>query len=330
VHREGEGSDPGETPSEPRPRPPAAWMTALRGTAEPAFAVIFASTLTLALTVPLLPTAVEAEMPLRAAGGPGTVLPATELASRVAALGLARRVEVVLKDGTDHLVLYEAEEGVDRRLAQAAREAGYLERDVVERRVLSLERLLERDPRALSALLSIQTVVFLVTGLLLARLRARVVPVRKATALGAIATGVVGGLIALAASAAISGLLELAGLPVQEQEWLRQLFADGEAVVWLAPWILLFGPIAEEVFFRRYAFRAIAGRAGLPAGLVASSVLFALIHFNPSGFLIYLAIGVVLAAVYQRTGSLLAPVAGHVTVNAVVLVAAMVVGPSAV
>jgi hypothetical protein len=303
----------------------------LRGTAEPVFAMIFASTLTLALTVPMLPTAIEVRMPLRAAGGPGSVLPAAELAERVDRFGLARRVEVVLEDGTDHLVLYDvtSTEGLDQRLAQAAREAGYLEREIVERRVFSLEQLLERDAKALSLLLSIQTVVFLVVGLMLARLRATTALVRTARPLAAILTGIAGGLVALAASAGISSLMELVGLPVEEQEWLLQLFTDPEAMVWLAPWILLFGPIAEEVFFRRYAFRAIAGIAGLPAGLVASSVLFALIHFNPSGFPIYLVIGAVLAWVYQRTGSLLAPVAGHVTVNAVVLAAAVLYGPGA-
>jgi membrane protease YdiL (CAAX protease family) len=83
---------------------------------------------------------------------------------------------------------------------------------------------------------------------------------------------------------------------------------------------VLIAPISEEVFFRLYVFRFIAAQAGYPAGLVVSSLMFALIHFNVSGLLIYLGIGCVLAWVYHRTGRIVAPIVGHATLNGIVLI----------
>ena len=52
-----------------------------------------------------------------------------------------------------------------------------------------------------------------------------------------------------------------------------------------------------------------------------SSVLFAVLHFNPSGFLIYLAVGCAFAYAYVRTTNLLAAIAAHATYNGLVLLA---------
>ena len=47
--------------------------------------------------------------------------------------------------------------------------------------------------------------------------------------------------------------------------------------------------------------------------------MFATVHFNPSGFPIYLAIGALIAWSYERSGRFVAPIVGHVTLNAIVL-----------
>jgi membrane protease YdiL (CAAX protease family) len=299
-------------------------LVLFRAVVEPLLATFFAIALTLVLTLPFLPTVLEADVQLRPARD-AVALPTDEVARRVEDLGLARAVDVVLKRGSDHLVLRDVEdaEGLDGSLLPLLREAGYLEREIVTREVFSFERLLDLDPRTLPALMSIQAVTFLLIGLILTRARVREGPRSRSSPLRAAAAGVGGGVVALLASVVLSRLLEMVGLPVEEQEWLTQLFSDPVALAWLAPWIVLFGPIAEEVFFRRYAFRVISQSAGLPAGLLISSAMFAAIHFNASGFLVYLVIGAVLAWVYERTGRLVAPVVGHVTVNAVVLLVAV-------
>jgi membrane protease YdiL (CAAX protease family) len=320
-----------ERPNEGGPAPGGAALPprvgALQAVAESLLALLAASTLTLMLTAPLLPTAVECTIPLRA-GADGEVVAPEEVRERVLALGLAESAEVVFKDGSNHLVLHEVgePETLDVALGPLLRSSGYVERESERRQVFSLDALLDLDPRTLPALMSIQALTFLLIGALLIRLRARRAPGPRGSAARAFVIGVLGGGAAVVASAAISIGLEAIGIPVEEQAWLARLFEDPVALAWLAPWIVLIGPLSEEVFFRRYAFRVIAERAGLPAGLVVSSAMFAAIHLNPSGFLVYLAIGVILGWVYERTGRLLAPIAGHVTLNTVVLVGALFPG----
>ncbi len=128
---------------------------------------------------------------------------------------------------------------------------------------------------------------------------------------------------AFGCSLLIGLLLHLIGLPPQEQAWLRDLLEDRATILALAPWILLLVPLSEEVFFRAYVFRFVTDRAGLLVGLGISSAMFAVIHLNPSGILIYLVVGLLFAVVYARMKSLAAPVAAHATYNGLVLAAAL-------
>jgi membrane protease YdiL (CAAX protease family) len=75
-------------------------------------------------------------------------------------------------------------------------------------------------------------------------------------------------------------------------------------------------PLAEEIFFRGYVFRAMSARKGYARGLVYSSMLFGLVHFNLAAFL-PLTVGAVLLAVsYRRSGSLWTPIVAHALNNA--------------
>jgi membrane protease YdiL (CAAX protease family) len=188
--------------------------------------------------------------------------------------------------------------------------------------------LLDLDPRMLPALLAIQAVALLLVGGVLVRIRVRSALPARTSVPGALLFGVGAGGAALLASVVIGATLEALGLPVEEQEWLTRLFTEPQTVIWIAPWLVLVGPLAEEVFFRRYAYRVIAKRNGPRVGLLISSAMFAAVHFNLSGIAIYFVIGVALAWVYERTGRMLAPVVAHVTVNAVVLSVALMGSPS--
>ena len=64
-------------------------------------------------------------------------------------------------------------------------------------------------------------------------------------------------------------------------------------------------------------------RAGIVTGVVVSTALFALVHFNPTGIVVYLGIGAVLAYAYLRTGSLVTPVVAHAVHNALTLAASL-------
>ena len=75
------------------------------------------------------------------------------------------------------------------------------------------------------------------------------------------------------------------------------------------------GPIAEELFFRGVLFAAARQHLSRGWAILASGAAFSLIHTNPVGFLPILVIGSLLAYLYERTGSLAAPIAVHMLHN---------------
>ena len=87
---------------------------------------------------------------------------------------------------------------------------------------------------------------------------------------------------------------------------------------------LLFGglgaPIAEEIFFRGYLFGKFRRADCAGFGMLFSSFLFAVVHFsdpyNLPGIFLF---GVCLSWLYQRTGSLLAPILAHGVNNGIVI-----------
>jgi membrane protease YdiL (CAAX protease family) len=177
--------------------------------------------------------------------------------------------------------------------------------------------------------LSLQALVFLVVGGLLSRYRVRPEhgPARSGC-LSAAAMGAGAGLAAFLLSLLLGAVLKLLRLPVQEQAWVLELLRDREKVIELVPWMVVIVPVSEEIFFRAYVFRMLSQRAGLAAGLAISSIMFAAVHFNPSGFFIYFAIGMVLAYVYRRTSNIAAPIAGHVVHNSLVLSVLLLMPPA--
>ena len=75
------------------------------------------------------------------------------------------------------------------------------------------------------------------------------------------------------------------------------------------------GPVAEELFFRGVLFAALRRHLSRGRAILISGAAFALIHTNPVGFLPILLIGSLLAYLYERTGSLAAPIAVHIVHN---------------
>ena len=93
---------------------------------------------------------------------------------------------------------------------------------------------------------------------------------------------------------------------------------------WRAAALLVVAPLSEEFVFRGLLFGAL--RRHLPKlwAMVLSSLLFALLH-PPSAAVPLFIMGMLAAAVYQRTDSLLAPVILHFSYNAALLIFWLVV-----
>lgn len=78
---------------------------------------------------------------------------------------------------------------------------------------------------------------------------------------------------------------------------------------------IIFAPIAEEFIFRGVLLQRWAVRWNLPIGILLSSVLFGILHFNnPLGLTMF---GVIMALLYIRTRSLWVPILAHALNNIV-------------
>lgn len=249
--------------------------------------------------------------------------PFDEVVHDVEGLGLAPVVSTREVDETTRLVLdgLESAEFEQERLFAVIVAAGYQVGDLTVRRSITPARLLKMIA---APYLTLQAAVFLICGGFLSWLRSPTrMWERRAGHAAAILLGAGAGVAAFAASLMIGALLHVLGIPVREQDWIVELLSDRGTVLLLAPWIVLIVPISEEVFFRGYVFRFLTQKSGPILGFLFSSLTFAAVHFNLSGLPVYFAIGMVLAFVYFRTGSLLAPIAGHVVHNTIVLIGAI-------
>jgi hypothetical protein len=79
------------------------------------------------------------------------------------------------------------------------------------------------------------------------------------------------------------------------------------------------GPIAEEVFFRGFAYTAFKKRFGVTPAVLLSAVLFSVVHGSPVALIPIFFIGIVLAVIFERTGSLAAPIGLHCANNSAVV-----------
>ena len=79
---------------------------------------------------------------------------------------------------------------------------------------------------------------------------------------------------------------------------------------------VIIGPFVEEVVFRGLILRGLLGRWRPWTAIITSSVLFALMHFNPAQAPIALAVGLVLGWIYTRTRSIGLCIFGHALNNA--------------
>jgi membrane protease YdiL (CAAX protease family) len=133
----------------------------------------------------------------------------------------------------------------------------------------------------------------------------------------------VGLVAALGGSFLLGQLLELLGVAVEEQVDILRIVeharTSGEMrnLVVLGVAATVLAPLAEEWFFRGLLFRRLTPVVGRGIALGASALVFAAIHANPAGFVIYAWLGVVFALAIDRSGRLWVPIAVHTGNNAV-------------
>lgn len=108
------------------------------------------------------------------------------------------------------------------------------------------------------------------------------------------------------------------GGSAEETQPVLQLFAEGADVrvqLLIAVAAVLIGPIFEEIFFRGFIYRNLRDLTGPGAAMVISALLFGLVHLQAPLIVPLAALGIVLAFLFERSGSLLVPIAVHALWN---------------
>lgn len=81
-------------------------------------------------------------------------------------------------------------------------------------------------------------------------------------------------------------------------------------------------PVAEEIFFRGFLYGALR-RWGVSLAAALSALLFAAVHSQIVHFLPIFLLGIIMALLYERTGSLIPPVVVHAVNNVVATLAVL-------
>jgi uncharacterized protein len=107
-------------------------------------------------------------------------------------------------------------------------------------------------------------------------------------------------------------LLRAFGVQQTQLEQLQGLrSATGWQYVLVAVVAAVVAPIAEEIYFRGYVFRAYLEQKGPVPAYLFSSALFALVHLNPQALVPIFVMSLGLAFLYHRTGSIIPGIAAH-------------------
>lgn len=123
-----------------------------------------------------------------------------------------------------------------------------------------------------------------------------------------------------AAAAVLGNLIFPGGLnPLLEEFVVPAAPGWSFALLKLIGLAVFLGPLAEEACFRGLLYPALASRISPAAAAAVSAGVFAAYHGNPASFAAIFALGFFLAGIYERSGSLRAPLVVHSLHNAVSL-----------
>lgn len=79
---------------------------------------------------------------------------------------------------------------------------------------------------------------------------------------------------------------------------------------------VILAPIAEELIFRGLMYDRMKRYLGIPASVILTSLAFGVYHGTVIQFIYASAIGVMFALYYEKSGSLIMPIAAHAVMNA--------------
>lgn len=105
---------------------------------------------------------------------------------------------------------------------------------------------------------------------------------------------------------------------VPERQAMVELFLKEKDIVFLtysSLFAAIFGPVIEELFFRAFMYSAFKKYMGIFWSMVLTAAIFAALHTHIVGFFPIMALGILLAYLYEKTGTLVSSITVHVIHN---------------
>jgi membrane protease YdiL (CAAX protease family) len=111
-------------------------------------------------------------------------------------------------------------------------------------------------------------------------------------------------------------LLELLGQEPETQQWIADFLLSADARSSVLAWVAMAGvlPACEELFFRGGLYGGLRRALPMPVAVTLGALAFGLVH-GQGYFIPTAGLGVALCLLYERTGSLAAPLCFHVLHN---------------
>ncbi len=106
------------------------------------------------------------------------------------------------------------------------------------------------------------------------------------------------------------------GARPQEAVTLVRETSDVGLLVAMAVTAIIFAPITEELIFRGYLYPVVKRFTDRWFASIFSGVLFGVIHFNVMALPMLALMGIILAVIYEKSGSLWVPIGCHAAFNA--------------
>lgn len=112
---------------------------------------------------------------------------------------------------------------------------------------------------------------------------------------------------------------------VQDTVKLLQESKDPVVIALMAAAAVIVAPVCEEIVFRGYLYGAAKKFAGAAGAALFSGIIFGMAHGSVAAMLPLCVFGVVLAVIYEKTGSIWAPMFVHFCFNAATVAVQLIV-----
>ena len=113
------------------------------------------------------------------------------------------------------------------------------------------------------------------------------------------------------------------GVKLAPQDVVARLDTTGMSALLTFFAVTVFAPVVEELFFRGFIYGGLRGRIGATniGATIVSALIFTALHSTLDQFISILVLGLFLAWLYEKTGSLIPGIVFHGVNNAIALVA---------